>query len=62
MNRPDTVVDLLDADEGLLERIANEQQRFFRRMVSVLVTRVTMKCPGYSTGGRVPMYSRGEAR
>ena len=59
VNGPDAVVDLLETD-GVLSALAMNSSRFLRRMVPALVTRLTMKCPGYSTGGRVPVYSRGE--
>jgi hypothetical protein len=38
----------------LLQRVGQEEQP----LPEALVTRFTMKCPGYSTGGRVPEYSR----
>src|SRR3989475_2756904 len=42
-----------------LSALAMNSSRFLRRMVPALVTRLTMKCPGDSTGGRAPVYSRG---
>jgi hypothetical protein len=36
-----------EVDGMLLERLAMSSSHFFRRMVPALVTRLTMKCPGY---------------
>ena len=62
VNRPDTVVDFLEANWVLLGALARKSRRFLRRLVPALVTRLTRKCPGYSTGGRAPEYARGEGR
>lgn len=48
---PDPVVDFLQADVVLLQRIRDEQQLVFEAEGAALVTRLTRKCPGYSSGG-----------
>ena len=63
VDRPHTVGDLLESDRMLLlSALAMKRRRFLRRMVPALVTRLTMKCPGYATGGGVPVYTRGDGR
>ena len=45
----------------LFERIGDEEQLVFEANVPALVTRLTRKCPGYSSGGRRSGKARGEA-
>ncbi len=56
MNRPDPVVDFLEADGVLLQRIGDEQQALPQadgaRVGDALDEE--MARPGYSTGGRAP--------
>jgi len=40
-----------------LSAFAMKSRRFLKWMVPALVTRFTMNCPGYSSGGRVPVYA-----
>src|SRR5216117_424934 len=47
VNGPDAVVDLLEADGVLLERVGDDSSRLFRRMVPALVT---PRCPCESRG------------
>ena len=50
MNRPDAVGHLLEADG-----VAMNSNRFLNRNVPALVMRFTMKWPGYTMGGSVPV-------
>ena len=55
VNRPDPIVDFLEADGMLLQGVGEKSSRFLKRIVPALVTRLTRKWPGYSTGGSVPV-------
>ena len=61
MERPDTIVALLEADAMLLERVGEKQQPILKRIAPACVTRLTRKCPGYSSRGSVAGYARADA-
>lgn len=54
VNEPNAVVDFLEADGSCWSALERKSSRVFRRIVPALVTRLTRKWPGYSTGGSVP--------
>src|SRR5437870_7088484 len=62
VNRPDPSSTSSRPTGCCLSALARNSSRFFKRMVPALVTRLTRKWPGYSTGGSVPLYARGEGR
>jgi hypothetical protein len=52
VERPDAIVAFLEPDVMFLEGVGEKEQSSWKRIVPACVTRLTRKCPGYSSGGR----------